>query len=253
MKRLLSAITLTVASLASFSQAQDSPEKRTKPNIVLFFIDDLGWADIGANGSKFHETPNIDKLANNGVNLKNSYSAHAVCSPTRAALMSGKAPQRVGITQWIHQPSHIHLKSEEFTIAEAFQSNGYTTGYIGKWHLGEKDEQLPTAQGYDWKKAVNRAGQPGSYFFPYIGRQNRGAFWNVPDLGDGKQGDYLTDALTDKALTFIDENKDSPFFLTFAHYAVHTPIQAPKDLVEKYKAKKLELFGDTKSPKSTHQ
>lgn len=238
-----------LVNLAS-AQSSASSDKNSKPNILLFFIDDLGWADIGANGSKFYETPNIDQLAKNGVNLKNSYSAHAVCSPTRAALMSGKAPQRVGITQWIHQPSKIHLKSEEFTLAEALQENGYKTGYIGKWHLGEKDDQLPTSQGYSWKQAVNRAGQPGSYFYPYQGSQNRGAYWNIPDLDNGKKGDYLTNALTDKAIKFIDQNKSQPFFLTFAHYAVHVPLQAPADLVNKYRQKRQKLYSDSQSPSS---
>ncbi|GAA5495770.1 arylsulfatase [Rubritalea halochordaticola] len=218
-----------------------------KPNIVLFFIDDLGWADIGANGSKFYETPNIDKLAKEGVNFTNGYSAHPVCSPTRAALMSGKAPQRVGITQWIHQPSDIHLPLKEVTVAEALKEGGYTTGYIGKWHLGEKENQLPDHQGFDWMRCVNRAGQPASYFYPYNNKRN-GAFWDVPDLEDGKKGDYLTDALTNHALEFISENKGKPFFLTFAHYAVHTPLQAPKDLVDKYQAKSGDVYGKTKTP-----
>lgn len=222
----------------------------TKPNIVLFFIDDLGWADIGANGSKFYETPNIDKLAKEGVNFTNGYSAHPVCSPTRAALMSGKAPQRVGITQWIPQPSDIHLPLEEVTIAEALKEGGYATGYIGKWHLGEKENQMPDHQGYDWVRCVNHAGQPASYFFPYTKKNKNGNLWDVPDLDDGKKGDYLTDAITDKAMEFISENKgkEKPFFLTFAHYAVHTPLQAPKDLVDKYNEKSKDVYGDTKTP-----
>jgi len=232
-------------SAGSLSAQEAKPAK--KPNIVMFFVDDLGWADIGANGSTFYETPHIDLLAKGGVNFTNSYSANPVCSPTRAALMSGKAPQRVGITQWIHQPSEIHLKAEEFTIAEALKKHGYTTGYIGKWHIGEKDNQMPVAQGFDWMRAVNRAGQPASYYFPYNNKR-KGAFWNVPDLDGGKKGDYLTDALTDLAIEFIDDNADKPFYLNFAHYAIHTPIQPPKELVEKYKNKRAKLFGKTKTP-----
>jgi len=222
-----------------------------KPNIVLFFVDDLGWADIGVNGSTFYETPHIDKLAKGGVNFTHSYSANPVCSPTRAALMTGKAPQRVGITQWVHQPSHIHLRSEEVTIAESLLKHGYVTGYIGKWHIGEKDDQMPSAQGFSWMKAVNRAGQPASYYFPYNNKR-KGAFWNVPDLDGGKEGDYLTDSLTDFAIEFIDANKgkDKPFYLNFAHYAVHTPIQPPKELVAKYTAKRKKMYGDSETPKS---
>lgn len=218
-----------------------------KPNILLFFIDDLGWADVGANGSTFHETPHIDRLAKEGVNFSNGYSAHPVCSPTRSALMSGKAPQRVGITQWIHQPSDIHLPLSEVTIAEALAEGGYSTGYIGKWHLGEKDHQLPTGHGYQWMKSVNRAGQPASYFHPYKRKSKRGSFWDVPDLENGKEGDYLTDKITDHAIDFITLNKDKPFFLTFSHYTVHTPIQAPKKLIEKYQAKRTKMYGDEKA------
>lgn len=232
---------LTLAALSLCSQAAQ------KPNILLFFIDDLGYTDIGTNGSKFHETPNIDNLAKNGVNFTQAYSAHPVCSPTRASLMTGKAPQRVGITQWIHQPSDIHLPLNEFTIAEALKQGGYSTGYIGKWHLGEKDSQLPDHQGFDWIKAVNRGGQPASYFYPYTNNR-KGKYWDIPDMEKGKKGDYLTDALTDHAIDFIDLNKNKPFFLTFAHYAVHTPIQAPKDLVDKYKAKRKKLYGDSQTP-----
>ena len=217
-----------------------------KPNVVVFVIDDLGWADLGCQGSKFYETPNIDKLAASGVRFAESYSANPVCSPTRAALLTGKAPQRVGITQWIHQPSDLHLPSGEVTMAEAFQEAGYHTGYLGKWHLGEKDDQLPTSNGFAWMKAVNRAGQPASFFFPYAKDSKRGSYWDVPDLEGGEKGDYLTDALTDHALGFIEGNQEKPFLLYFAHYAVHTPIQAPADLVKKYEAKREKLYGDTK-------
>jgi arylsulfatase A len=219
---------------------------REKPNVVVFLIDDLGWADLSCQGSQFYETPNIDKLAASGVRFTDSYSANPVCSPTRAALLTGKAPQRVGITQWIHQPSDLHLPAKETTLAEAFQEAGYETGYIGKWHLGEKDAQLPTSNGFSWMKAVNRAGQPASYFFPYSKQSKRGSYWDVPDLANGKDGDYLTDALTDHALGFIDASKEKPFLLYFAHYAVHTPIQAPANLVKKYEAKREKLYGKSK-------
>lgn len=244
----------SLVSLCTFAIAFDRPgrinekinndftsiDDEEKPNIVLFFIDDLGYADLGCYGSSFHSTPNIDELAKRSVRFTDFYSANPVCSPTRAALMSGKAPHRLGITQWINQPNDIHLPLDEVTIGEALGSAGYQTGYIGKWHLGEKDNQQPSEQGFVWMKGVNRAGAPGSYFFPYKRKKNKGQsikYWDVPDLVDGKEGDYLTDGLTDHALAFIDSNKDKPFFLCFAHYAVHTPIQAPKDLVAKYQAK----------------
>ena len=227
---------------ARSGQAQDAAEESEKPNIVMFFIDDLGYADLGCYGSTFHETPNIDALAKRSVRFTDFYSANPVCSPTRAALMTGKAPQRLGITQWINQPSDLHLPLEEVTIGEALATGGYKTGYIGKWHLGEKDNQQPREQGFTWMRAVNRGGAPGSYFYPYKrqSEKNSGiAYWDVPDLENGKEGDYLNDALTDQAIGFISEYKDRPFFLCFTHYAVHTPIQAPGKLTEKYKTKSL--------------
>ena len=213
----------------------DSP-----PNVVLFLIDDLGHMDLGCYGSTFHQTPNIDRLAASGVRFTDFYSANPVCSPTRAALMTGKAPQRVGITQWINQPSEVHLPLDEVTIGEAMANSGYQTGYIGKWHLGEKDDQQPSDQGFTWTRCVNRAGQPASYFFPFKRRNRENTkpsypYWDVPDLKTAQEGDYLTDKLTDHAIEFIEQNQDRPFFLCFAHYAVHTPIQAPSHLVKKYK------------------
>lgn len=219
-------------------------QKKPQPNVVIFFIDDLGWTDIGVNGSSFHETPNIDALAKSGVNFTRSYSANPVCSPTRSSLLTGKAPQRVGITQWIARKSDIHLPLSEQTIGEAFQEAGYFTGYIGKWHLGKADEVQPQFQGFEYTKAVNRAGQPATFFYPFAKGNNVA---NVPDLDDYKEGDFLTDALTDKAIEFIDKQSERPFFLTLSHYAVHTPIQAPKALVDKYSAKKQKMYGDEKS------
>ena len=212
------------------------------PNVVMFFIDDLGYTDLGCYGSTFHETPVIDQLASQSVRFNDFYSANPVCSPTRVALMTGKAPHRLGITQWLNQPNELHLPLEEVTIGEALSEAGYQTGYIGKWHLGDKDMHMPQAQGFDWVRCVNRGGSPGSYFYPYRRSGNKNKpngirFWDVPDLGNGKKGDYLNDAMTDQALSFIKENQKQPFFLCFAHYAVHTPIQAPDALVDKYQAK----------------
>lgn len=240
MRRLIFSI-LTLGALAVSSSADT---QNRKPNVLIFFIDDLGWADIGANGSTFHETPHIDALAKSGVNFKKSYAANPVCSPTRAALMTGKAPQRVGITQWIPSKEKIALPLSEVTIGEAFKEAGYRTGYIGKWHLGKADDVQPQFQGFDYTAAVNRAGQPASFFYPF-GKRKGGS--SVPDLGSYKKGDYLTDALTDLAIEFIDTKSEEPFLLCLSHYAVHTPIQAPADLVKKYQAKKEKMYGGAKA------
>lgn len=237
-------VLLTMVSVKG-AAALESPATHVdegSPNIVMFFIDDLGYMDLSCYGSKFHETPMIDDLAKRSIRFTDFYSANPVCSPTRAALMTGKAPQRMGITQWLNQPNDLHLPLEEVTMGEALSSGGYQTGYIGKWHLGDKDNQQPREQGFNWMRCVNRAGQPGSYFFPFKRKAGKNKpvkipFWDVPDLDDRKEGDYLTDGLTDHALSFISDNKDRPFFLCFAHYAVHTPIQAPQELVGKYKTK----------------
>ena len=230
-----------------------------RPNIVMIFVDDLGQRDLGCYGSEFYDTPNIDRLAKSGAQFEQFYSAHPVCSPTRAALMTGKSPQRVGITQWIPQPSAVHLPHSETTIAEALKSAGYRTAYIGKWHLGEANDQQPSQHGFDWQRGVNRAGSPGSYFFPFKrkakqnkkGKQNEKSYWDVPDFDQGQQGDYLTDKLTDAAIEFVslsddnEDNEDKPFFLCLAHYAVHTPIQSPKLLTERYRKKRDRQFGET--------
>ncbi len=228
-----------------FSEASTAREN-DPPNVILFFIDDLGYKDLGCYGSTFYQTPRLDDLAKNGIRFLNFYSANPVCSPTRAALMTGKAPQRLGITQWINQKSTKHLSVNECTMGQAFADAGYHTGYIGKWHLGHQPDHMPNRKGFHETIGVNRAGQPGSYFFPYRRRrrQNQSSEsspWDVPDFKDGSQGDYLTDKLTDKAIAFISKNKKRPFFLCFGHYAVHTPIQAPEKLVKKYqeKAKRL--------------
>jgi arylsulfatase A-like enzyme len=217
------------------------------PNFVFFIIDDLGWTDVASYGSTFYETPNIDRLAVGGVRFTQFYTASPVCSPTRASIMTGKHPARLQITNWIggEQKGRLlqaeyarQLPLEEITIGDAFAEAGYATGYIGKWHLGAEGF-LPDAQGFDYSFAVNHAGQPGSYFHPYENED-----WpvtNVPDLEDGKQGDYLTDRLTDEAVEFLRRHRDERFFLVFSHYAVHTPLESKDELATKYEAKAAAL------------
>ncbi|MEE2825196.1 MAG: sulfatase [Planctomycetota bacterium] len=239
-----------VAMLAvNVKRASAVTDSVSRPNVLLLFVDDLGRYDLGCYGSDFYETPNIDRLANSGARFAQFYSAHPVCSPTRAALMTGKAPQRVGITQWIPQPSAVHLPHAETTLAEAFQSAGYRTGYIGKWHLGEADDQQPSDHGFDWQRGVNRAGAPGSYFFPYRrkSKNQQKNYWAVPDFDDGQQGDYLTDQLTDAAIEFVNQEDARPFFLCLAHYAVHTPIQSPQPLIRRFEQKRQSVYGDSQT------
>ncbi len=217
------------------------------PNVILIIIDDLGWRDVGAYGSEFYETPNIDRLASEGTVFTQFYAASPVCSPTRASIMTGKHPARLHITNWIggerngpllQAEYERQLPLDEFTIGEAFQAEGYATGYIGKWHLGN-GEFLPIGQGFDKTIAVNGAGQPATYFYPY--HRDQPSVWDVPDLEDGEEGEYLTDRLTDEALGFIGGHRDEPFFLVLAHYAVHTPIQSREESAEHYRRKVAEL------------
>ena len=208
-----------------------------KLNVVLILADDLGWTDLACFGSDLHETPHLDRLAQTGMRFTQSYSACTVCSPTRAALLTGKYPARLHITDWIpgampDNPKLLvpdwtkHLPHEETTLAELFKSAGYSTASIGKWHLGG-EEYYPEKQGFDLNLAGTDKPQPPRFLAP----------WNIPTLSEGRDGEYLTDRLGEEAVNFIRKNRNRPFFLYLPHFAVHTPIQGRPDLVKKYREK----------------
>lgn len=216
-------------------------QAEAKLNIVFMLIDDMGWADGGCLGSKYYQTPNLDRLAATGMRFTQAYAACAVCSPTRAALMTGKYPARLHLTDWIPGESappnsrfnlpdwQMRLPLEETTIAEALKGLGCVTAHIGKWHLGGP-AFFPQHQGFDLNVAGGDIGHPASYFWPYGAAT---ATHRVPGLAErgGKEGDYLTDQLTEEALRFIEANRDQPFYLNLAHYAVHAPLQGkPADI-----------------------
>lgn len=218
-------------------------QKSEPPNFVFILVDDLGWADVKCNyPESFYDTPNIDKLAESGVRFTQAYAANPVCSPTRAAIMTGKHPNCVNITDWIpgNDPKDRlllgpqdanELALNEITIAEKLKENGYKTGFIGKWHLGS-DGYYPEDQGFDMNIGGYHMGHPpGGYYSPY----------KNPKLPDGPEGEYLTDRLTNEGIKFITENKENPFFLYLAFYTVHTPIQAAKSSIEKYETKREAL------------
>jgi arylsulfatase A len=252
-KNLL-ALVAFMAILQSVLFHAETTGDTVKPNVVIIFVDDLGWKDLGCYGSSFYETPNIDRLAEKGAMFTRAYASCCVCSPTRASLMTGKYPQRVGFTDFLNpdrrtgpNSAETHIPLADTTIGEAFQQAGYRSGYIGKWHVGSEKIGMPKQHGFDWQMATAKHGLPASYFYPYK-RKRISSSANVPDLEDGKPGDYLTDALTEKGIGFIKETVKEgkqPFFLILGHYAVHTPIQAPKKLVEKYKTKKERMYGKT--------
>lgn len=207
-----------------------------QPNILFILIDDLGWRDLACYGSTFYETPVLDKLARDGMLFTNAYATCPVCSPTRASILSGKYPARVGVTQWIGGHAEGKLKDvpylhylplEEKSLATALQEGGYQTWHVGKWHLGD-EEFYPDQHGFDINIGGCHSGQPpNGYFSPYL----------IPTLKDGPPDEYLTDRLTDEAIALIRNRGDKPFFMQLAHYAVHTPIQAPQKLVNKFRAK----------------
>jgi arylsulfatase A len=212
------------------------------PNIVFMLIDDMGYADVGCNGSTLYETPNVDRLAREGMRFTQGYAACPVCSPTRASILTGKYPARLHLTDWLKgnrtrpgspilaAPYLDQLPLEEVTLAEVLKQQGYATGHVGKWHLGGP-KYYPEHQGFDVNVAGTAAGSPPSYFAPYA---NNGRSLPLPG---SRPGEYLTDRLTDEALGFIEDHQRQPFFLYFAHYGVHIPIQARPDKLRKYEAK----------------
>ena len=241
-------LSLSVLAACSGGGSRES----VSPNVVLVLVDDLGWMDLGCQGSTLYESPRIDALAAEGTRFTQAYSNCPVCSPSRAALMSGQNPGRVGFTGHItaigrHRypesgaivppDDFMHLRREVVTVAEALREAGYVSASIGKWHLGD-EPYWPTTQGFDTNVAGHTHGSPASYFFPYRKPEQT---WNpdMPnlDLSESGEGEYLTDRLTDEAVAFIDANQDRPFFLYLSHYAVHTPLEARQDLISKYEAK----------------
>ena len=226
---ILAALVLAAPAAVRAGQARTDALAQSRPNIIVVLADDLGWTDLACYGSDLHETPHLDRLAKDGVRFTQNYSACTVCSPTRAALLTGKYPARLRITDWIpglmpDNPKLLvpewtkFLPTTETTIATLFRARGYATALIGKWHLGGEDH-YPNKHGFDVNIAGTDKAAPPSYHAP----------WKIPTLTEGKDGEYLTDRLADEAVKFIERTKDRPFFLYLSHFAVHTPIQGRAD------------------------
>ena len=220
---------------------------KQRPNIIFILMDDMGWRDLGCTGSGFYETPNIDRLAAQGMTFTQAYAACPVCSPSRASIMSGKYPARLGVTDWIDHgnfhpcrgilidaPYIKHLSLSERSIARALRDDGgYATWHVGKWHLGQ-EPHWPLNHGFDVNIGGCDFGSPwrSGYFSP----------WNIPTLENGAPGDYLPDRLADEAIALIEHRDPArPFFLNFWDYCVHTPIQAKPEKIEKYRRKAAAL------------
>lgn len=247
----LSAVALFVIGLSAAPAMAAKATKSSKTNFVFFLVDDLGWADVGCNGSTFHETPHIDALAKTGMRFTNGYAACPVCSPTRASILTGRHPVRVDITDWIpgssasrhknakfkHVNDRDNLALEETTIAESLKQHGYQTFFAGKWHLGDKGH-WPTDQGFDFNIGGNSKGSPpGGYYAP----------WKNPTLTAKKKGEYVTERLTEESIAFMEKrDKNKPFLLYLSYYNVHSPITPYAKRIDHYKAKQGKTFkGET--------
>lgn len=236
---------LSLCALCVFITAVPALDAAKKTNFLFFLVDDMGWADIGANGSTFHETPHIDRLASSGMRFTQGYAAGSVCSPTRASIMTGKHPVRVDITDWIpgqpnrptnpllHPEDRHSLPLEEVTLAEALKQHGYQTFFAGKWHLG-KEGEWPTDQGFDINIGGHHKGSPpGGYYAP----------WTNPALKAKRKGEYLTERLTEESAKFLESrDKAKPFLLYLSYYNIHTPIQPYKKRIDHYKSKAEKSF-----------
>jgi len=226
--------------VTAVSHAQDDSEKPSRPNIVLFLVDDLGLHDIGVEGSTFYQTPNIDALAKGGMRFNAGYANCRVCSPSRASIQLGQFTARHGITQWIGAASGTdfnrneplltpeygrQLPAEDVTLAEALSESGYRTFFAGKWHLGG-DDSLPTDHGFDINYGGHHRGSPpGGYFSPF----------KNPQLEDGPAGESLTLRLAEETAKFVSKPEPTPYFAMLSFYTVHGPVQTTQPLWKKYR------------------
>lgn len=236
-------VVLLGIGLSAGTQPNNTPPQ--KPNIVFIIVDDLGLHDLSCTGSKFYETPNVDKIANEGTVFTQGYACSGVCSPSRASILTGKFTARHGITDWIGAKSGTSWRAEkrytqllpaeyvralpkaEQTLPEVLKVNGYKTFFAGKWHLGDKGS-YPEDHGFDLNKGGWEVGSPiGGYFAP----------WNNPSLPNLKNGENLTMRLAKETSAFIEQQKDAPFFAFLSFYAVHAPIETTEAKWKKYRDK----------------
>jgi arylsulfatase A-like enzyme len=250
------------ALLVAASMACSAADR--KPNIVVFLVDDMGWMDCGVYGSKYYETPAIDRFATRAMRFTDAY-AQPLCSPTRCSLLTGKYSARHGITSATgHQPpqpagykflpdsgganlpmltpeSKNYMEPAEYTLAEALRDAGYRTAHIGKWHLGLTQPHWPEQQGFDVAFHCHPdPGPPGNYFSPYGVKPDGkpGGKTRVGTITDGPAGEYIVDRLADEAVKFITENKGRPFFLNLWNYGVHGPWGHKPDYTRAFQSKK---------------
>ncbi len=235
MKFLCLAATLLIAGSCALGSTATAAETR-RPNIVLIFADDLGWKDVGYNGSDFYETPHLDRMAKEGMVFNNAYAAAGNCAPSRACLLSGTYTPRhhvyaVGSTdrgpkasqRLVPVPNRNGLAKDNITMADALKAAGYATGHFGKWHLSGKDGALPREQGFD--VSFDSFGE---------GEVTEGSEGNKKGPPADPKGVFT---LTRQAMAFIEKNRDRPFFCYLAHHAIHTPLQARPETLAHFNAK----------------
>ena len=232
-----------------------SVQAAERPNILFIMIDDMGWMDLRVQGNQAVQTPNIDRFATEGMRFTDAYAASPVCSPTRAAIMTGLAPARLHLTnhtpdqkrftpdnpKLLPAPMHQHLKADYRTLAEELKDVGYTTAFMGKWHLsGREDDQEtrePQAQGFEINIGGCNFGGPPTFFDPY----------RIPHLEPRREGEYLPERLADEAINFMKSDRgDKPFFLCLWNYTVHWPMEAPAALLKEYAGHKGAGLNDSR-------
>lgn len=236
------ALLIGIATACGTPGSNSGEEEADPPNVVFILADDLGWTDVNAfdpQGRTYYETPHIDELATEGLRFTEAYTNAANCSPTRAALISGQYfPNQpiyhVGTSgegPMIPAENADSLPPEKVTVAEALKQTGYHTALLGKWHIGSPPETGPEAQGFDVNVGGYHAGNPGGWEGGYFAPNNN------PYIGDAREGEYLTDYLTRKATTYIEDHSEEPFFLYLSYYTPHSPFQAPEDRIANYREK----------------
>ncbi len=248
----LAVIATLLLSNACQSQKKSASTKKNiaQPNVLFILVDDFGWRDIAGTGSDFYETPNMDKLIQQGMKFNQAYSSYPRCVPSRYSLMTGQHPARVNTGGG---EAGFKVSNESNTIGKAMHEAGYHTFYIGKWHLGG-EEHAPKNVGFDESIAAGDAGATASHFAPYnvdkTGKQPKEAA--IEDLDDAADGENLEDRLSDEAIKLITKNKDKTFFGVLAQYAVHTPIQGKEEYIKyfKEKLKKNPSTGPATEPES---
>lgn len=235
----LKSLLMVFLSVLIFSCTQEK-----KPNIIIFFTDDQGYADLGCYGAEGFETPNIDQLANEGIRFTDFYVPATVCTPSRAGLLTGRYPKRSNMHEAVLFPfSESGLSTEEFTMAEMLKSVGYSTACIGKWHLGHKPEFMPNNHGFDYFYGVPYSNDMDNYFYKNINFQSPPLpmYRNKELIGSGPDQRYLTKRYTEEANNVIKESIDKPFFLYVAQNMPHVPLFVS----EKFEGKsKKGLYGD---------